>query len=61
MALNFAIAFPGDVSGLVLISPSGIGKQKVSFLFYAVWYSLRGENGVEKLINKINGGKTATS
>ncbi len=57
MALNFAIAFPDDVSRLVLISPSGIGKQKVSFLFYAIWYGLKGEKGIEKLISKINGGK----
>ncbi|BCJ98888.1 alpha/beta fold hydrolase [Anaerocolumna chitinilytica] len=57
MALNYAIVFPDDVDRLVLISPSGIGKQKVSFLLYAIWYGLRGEKGVEKLISKINGGK----
>jgi len=57
MALNFAISFPNDVSRLVLISPSGIGKQKVSFIFYAIWYGLKGDKGIEKLISKINGGK----
>lgn len=57
VALNFAIVFPEDVNRLVLISPSGIGKQKVSFLFYAIWYGLKGDKGVEKLISKINGGK----
>lgn len=57
MALNFAIKYPEDVNRLVLISPSGIGKQKVSFLFYAILYGLMGEKGVEKLISKINGGK----
>jgi pimeloyl-ACP methyl ester carboxylesterase len=57
MALNFAISFPGYVNKLVLISPSGIGKQKLSFLFYVLLYGIKGEKGVEKLISKVNGGK----
>lgn len=57
MALNFAIIFPENVSKLVLISPSGIGKEKLSFLFYALFYGIMGEKGVEKLISKINGRK----
>jgi len=58
MALKFAVKYPEYVKKLVLISTSGVGRQKASFLAYAIFYSLLGDKGVEELIKKINGGRT---
>lgn len=57
LATKFSINYPEKVEKLVLISPSGIGPQKKSFIFIALYYSIFGERGVEKLIYKINGNK----
>ncbi|WP_238881797.1 alpha/beta fold hydrolase [Clostridium sp. YIM B02551] len=57
MALKFAVNHPEKVDKLVLISPSGIGPQKRSFIFKALYYSCLGETGVKKLAYKINGNK----
>lgn len=40
MALNFAIRHRDKVNRLVVISPAGIGKERVSFLFCALFYGL---------------------
>lgn len=61
LAAKFAISHRDRVSHLVLISPSGIGKQKGSFLIHSLWYMLQGRRGVKKLYIKINGGKKISS
>lgn len=55
MALNFATKRPEMVEKIVLISPSGIGSQKASFLFKALLYMLLGEKGVTKIARMVVG------
>lgn len=58
LALKFAIANTKMVDKLVLLCPAGIGPQKSSFAFVALFYTILGEKGVEKLYKKVNGGET---
>lgn len=57
IALKFAISYDKMVNKLVLISPSGIGGQKRSFIFKYLIYMILGERGIDKLYYKINGDK----
>lgn len=57
LAVKFTARYSERVSYLVLLCPSGISKQRTSFLFQAVFYALFGEKGFEKLSRKINGGQ----
>ncbi|AJS58577.1 alpha/beta fold hydrolase [Paenibacillus sp. IHBB 10380] len=57
IALKFAIDYPEMVEKLVLISPSGIGGQKKSFVFKYLLHMILGEKGKDKLYYKINGNK----
>ena len=57
IALKFAISYDKMVNKLVLISPSGIGGQKKSFIFQYLMYMILGERGIDKLYYKINGDK----
>lgn len=57
IATRFAIDYPHMVEKLVLISPSGIGEQKKSFIFRYILYMLSGEKGIDKLYYKVNGDK----
>lgn len=57
IATRFAIDYPHMVEKLVLISPSGIGGQKKSFIFKYILYKLLGEKGTDRLYYKVNGDK----
>lgn len=58
LAIKFSVSYPEKVSKLVLLCPSGIGKQKKLFVFKALFYTLFGERGIDKLYYKINGNHT---
>ncbi|WPC39779.1 alpha/beta hydrolase [Clostridium sp. JS66] len=55
LAIKFSVSYPEKVSKLVLLCPSGVGKQKNSFVFKAIFYALLGEKGIDKLYYKVNG------
>jgi pimeloyl-ACP methyl ester carboxylesterase len=55
MAASFATACPGRVEKLVLLCPAGIGKQKMSFLFKAIVYSMLGDWGYQRISRMVNG------
>lgn len=55
MAVQYAVRHPGKVEKLVLISPSGIGPQRMSFLFKALPFLLMGEKGRDQLSRLVNG------
>ena len=55
LAAKFSIYYPDKVEKLVLLCPAGIGKQRISFLFKAVFHSALGEKGMDSLIRKVNG------
>jgi len=55
MAVNFAVKHPGKIDKLVIMSPSGIGPQRVSFLFKAMPFLLLGEKGRDKVTRLVNG------
>jgi pimeloyl-ACP methyl ester carboxylesterase len=48
-ALRFATCYPERVEKLVLLTPAGIVKTKVSFIIKAIFYSLFGKAGMRKL------------
>lgn len=56
LALKFAVANPQMVEKLVLLCPAGVGAQKTSFAFVALFHALLGEKGIERLYRKVNGG-----
>ncbi|GED72185.1 Ndr family protein [Brevibacillus reuszeri] len=58
MATHFAVKHPEKVEKLVLLSPSGIGPQKISFLFKAMPFLLFGEKGRDKVSRLVNGNQT---
>ncbi|NUU61861.1 alpha/beta fold hydrolase [Paenibacillus agri] len=55
MAVNYAVKHPEKVDKLVLMSPSGIGPQRASFLFKAMPFLLMGEKGRDKVSRLVNG------
>lgn len=55
LAIKFSVSYPQMVSKLVLLCPSGVGKQKKSFVIRAIFYALFGEKGIDKLYYKVNG------
>lgn len=57
LGAKFAIKYSDKVNKLVLICPAGIGPQKKSFAFKALFYSILGEKGIDKLYYKVNGDK----
>lgn len=57
LALKFAITHPQMVDKLVLLCPAGVGAQKTSFAYVALFHMLSGEKGIERLYRKVNGGK----
>lgn len=54
---KFAIKYSEKVDKLVLLCPAGIGPQKKSFAFKALFYNILGERGIDKLYCKVNGDK----
>ncbi len=55
LAIKFSVNYPEMVAKLVLLCPSGIGPQKTSFIFKAIFYGILGEKGINKLYYKVNG------
>lgn len=55
LAIKFSVNYPEKVSKIVLLCPSGVGPQKKSFIFKAIFYGILGEKGIDKLYYKING------
>lgn len=59
IATGFVARHPENVEKLVLLCPSGIGRQKKSILYRAVFYLLFGERGQEKMLRYVYGSQTA--
>jgi pimeloyl-ACP methyl ester carboxylesterase len=57
MALEYATAHPDMVEKLILLCPGGIYPERGSFLFKALFYSLLGNWGRDKITALVNGGK----
>ena len=57
IGIKFAIKFSNKVEKLVLLCPAGIGDQRKSFVFKALFYIMLGDKGIEKLYYKVNGNK----
>lgn len=55
--VKFAIKYSDKVEKLVLLCPAGIGAQKKSFAFKALFYMMLGDKGIDKLYYKVNGEK----
>lgn len=58
LAVKFSVRHPERVEKLVLLSPSGIGRQKYSYLFSAVLLSLLGQKGFAKSLKILSGGQS---
>lgn len=58
LAAGFASAYPEMVEKLVLLCPSGIGRQRASFLFKAMPLMLLGDWGLDRLVRMVNGGQS---
>lgn len=56
-ALKFATAFPEKVNALILISASGIGPQRISFIFKAIPSLLLGRPVTEKSLGNLSAGQ----
>ncbi len=56
MALCFAVAHPEKVKKLVLLATSGIWPERKSFIIKAVFLSMLGEKGIDKLNRIVYGG-----
>lgn len=57
LGTKFSIKYSDKVDKLVLICPAGIGPQRKSFAFKALFYSILGDKGIDKLYCKVNGDK----
>ena len=57
LGTKFSIKYSNKVDKLVLICPAGIGPQRKSFVFKALFYSILGDKGIDKLYCKVNGDK----
>ena len=55
LAVKFAAQYPEMVDQLALLSPAGIGTQKVSFLLSGALFSLLGDGMRRRLVPKVNG------
>ncbi len=55
MSAAYAIRYPKKVNKLVLLSPSGIGGQKTSFILKAIPLLLLGEKGRERIARSLYG------
>ncbi len=57
MAAGFSSIYPQKADKLVLLCPSGIGSQRISFMFKALPLTLLGEWGFGKITRLVNGGQ----
>lgn len=55
IAQKFAVNYPDKVSKLVLIAPSGIVPNKLSFVLKSIFYAMQGETGMKKIGKLITG------
>ncbi len=55
LAAKFAMQYPQKVDKLALLSPAGIGAQKLSFLVTSAVFRLLGDNMKQKLLSRVNG------
>jgi len=55
MALSLAAQMPERVGALVLLAPSGLAPIRPSFIFKAIWHTMRGEKGIARLNRLIFG------
>lgn len=55
MAVNFSVRYPERVEKLVLLCPSGIGPQRLSFLFKAFPLLFLGDKGLKKISKMVFG------
>ena len=58
MAIGYATKCPENVDKLVLLCPSGVGRQKVSFIFKALPLMLLGDWGFNKITQLVSGKKS---
>lgn len=56
-ALCYAMDYPEKISGVIALAPTGIVKPRFSFLPTVLFYSLRGDRGITKLMSIMSGGK----
>ncbi|MCX8130579.1 MAG: alpha/beta hydrolase [Clostridia bacterium] len=55
VAVNYSVRHPEKIERLVLLCPSGIGPQKISFIFKSIPLMLLGEKGFDKASRLVNG------
>lgn len=55
IGLGYATKYPEKVEKLALLCPSGVGRQKVSFIFKALPLMLLGDWGFNKITQLVNG------
>lgn len=58
IAIGYSIMHPEKIDKLVLLCPSGIGKQKISFIFKAIPLMLLGDYGYNKITKLVNGNQS---
>jgi pimeloyl-ACP methyl ester carboxylesterase len=56
LALKFAAACPGKVEKLILVSSSGLSRQRISFLFRALFWMTFGARGLERIAAIVTAG-----
>lgn len=54
LAAGFSIKYPEKVEKLVLLSPSGIGPQRISFVFKTIFFMMMGDKGFDKMSRMLN-------
>jgi pimeloyl-ACP methyl ester carboxylesterase len=55
MALRYATAYPESVEKLALLCPSGLARERRSFLWKSMLQKLRGGRGLEKSVRSVMG------
>jgi pimeloyl-ACP methyl ester carboxylesterase len=55
LAISFSVKYPQNVEKLVLMCPSGIGPQRISFMIRAIPLMLMGDKGFNKISRIVNG------
>ena len=58
MALDYAAEYPRRVDGLVLLCPGGLADERTEFLQEAEKHAATGDDGKQKILEAILGGKT---
>ncbi|MCY9529336.1 alpha/beta hydrolase [Paenibacillus alvei] len=61
MALSFATTYPEKVDNLVLLCPGGLAREKASFLWKAICFSLLGKWGQLQILKLVGAGHISSS